>query len=495
MVEREKASITEFCSLGVTELGQFYRRGDLSPVEVTRATLDRIDQLNPVLNAYITVLHESALAAAKAAEVQLAKGIDLGPLHGIPVSVKDIIRVAGTRTTAGSKLFMDADLDNEDAHVVLMLRKAGAIILGKVNLHEFAMGDPDPDGFFGNVQNPYKVGYYSGSSSSGSGAAVASGLGVLSVGTDTGGSVRHPASICGVVGLKPTNGLVSSRGVIPLSPQLDCVGLLGRSVADVAAGLNAVAGYDPADPYCACIQASDYLKALERDIRGLRLGVPTNTIYQFGQPEVLSILEKGRKFLAEIGLTPIDIELPRAEETNEVCDLIIEVDLWLYHEQFNDQADLYGKDFTFRAQRGRETTAIQYARAKAAQNEIRRLWLNIFEHVDIIALPANAAAAPPHGVDKIEIAGAYHPLRMVTSRFNRVANLVGLPSMAIPIAVTLEGLPVGIQLLAPPFAEARLFAVAHALEQIIGLFPGAIQPKSDDRIFKVEGKAENGGDY
>ena len=463
--------MTELCSLGVGELGRLYRSRALSPVEVTKAILQRIERLNADFNIFLTVLSASALAAAAAAELQLAKGVDLGPLHGIPVSVKDIMRVAGTRTTAGSRMLVDAPQDREDAVVVQRLHRAGAILLGKVNLHEFAMGDPDPDGPFGNVQNPRKPGYYAGSSSSGSGAAVAAGLGTLSYGTDTGGSIRHPASLCGVVGLKPTNGLVSCGGVIPLSPGMDCVGPLGRTVADVAAGLAAVAGYDGGDPHADPTPPSDYLAALGRDVRGLRLGLPTNAIYRFGQPEVLSIQERGRQALIGLGLTPIPLELPRAEETNAVCDLILEVDLWVYHDQFQDRPEMYGRDFRLRAQRGRETTAIQYARAKVAQAEIRRLWLELFERIDLLVLPANAAAAPPHGQPTIEIDGTHHPLRMVTSRFNRAANLVGLPAMAVPIGATQDGLPVGIQLVAAPFADARLLAVGHALEDALGNLP------------------------
>lgn len=463
------------CELGVNELGRLYRRGELSPVEATRAVLDRITRLNPELNAYLTVLEEQALAAARAAELQFGAGIDLGPLQGIPVSVKDNIRVKSARTTAASRVLLDAPIDECDAPVVRRLRAAGAVLVGKTNLHEFANGAPDPEGPFGNVQNPRRIGHHAGISSSGSGAAVAAGLGVVSLGTDTGGSIRHPASVCGVVGLKPTYGLVPTRGVIPVSVHLDVVGPLGRSVADVAAGLGAIAGHDPADPSSALVAPDDYVGALGRDVRGLRLGLPSNRCFHFGRPEALALLERARASLAGLGLAPTPVELPLAEETlrrteppYDITTLIFSVDLLASHERYSGREGLYGRHLRERLQVGREISATQYARAREKQAEIRRRWLGVFEHVDLLVLPANVAGAPPHGSSTIEVDGTEYPAPVVTAGFNRPASLTGFPALVLPVGETPEGLPVGMQLVGPPFGESRLLAVGHALESALG---------------------------
>ena len=232
----------DLCSLGVFELARLYRENKVSPVEAVEAHLQRCDRLNPVLNAFLAILRDSAMEAARAAESLFRAGVDLGPLQGVPVSVKDIIRVRGTRTTAASKVLLEEGLDRDDAVVVRRLRAAGAILIGKTNLHEFATGDPDPAGPFGLVQNPRLVGCHPGSSSSGAGAAAAAGLGVIAVGTDTGGSVRIPAYLCGVAGLKPTTGRIDLGGIIPLSWTLDTVGPLARRVRDVGAAWAVCAG-------------------------------------------------------------------------------------------------------------------------------------------------------------------------------------------------------------------------------------------------------------
>ena len=459
----------ELCRLGVRELGHLFRTRKLSPVEITQITLTRIARLNPKLRAYITVLEDSAKAAARAAEQQLMAGIDLGPLHGVPVAVKDNIRARGTRTTAASRILLDAPPDDEDAPAVRRLRAAGAILIGKLNLHEFARGAPDNDGPFGNVQNPRKLGHQSGSSSSGPAAAVAAGLAVVSLGTDTGGSIRHPAGVCGVVGLKPTYGLVSLEGVIPASLALDHVGPLGRTVADVAGCLTAIAGHEIADPTSILAPVPDYLAALNRDVRGLRLGLPINADYRFGRPEALALIERGRQALLELGLVPVELDLtPSVEEVFVLSKVIIDVDMWAYFERFLDREDFFGRDFLERTLPAQEIRGVAYARAKEGQADIRRRWFSFFEQADVIALPGNVAGAPPHGQSTIEVDGQAHPVQRVCSRYNRISNITGFPAIVVPVGATAEGLPISLQLVGPPLAEARLLTVAHALERQLG---------------------------
>lgn len=466
--------MNDLCALGAADLGQLYRARKLSPVEVTVATLERIERLNPVLNAFITVLSESALAAARVAEAQFGAGFELGPMQGIPVSVKDIVNVKGSSTTAASRVLQHAGPDDDDAEVVRRLRAAGAVLIGKVNLHEFAFGVPDSDSPFGVVQNPRRIGYMAGGSSSGSGAAVAAGLGVVSIGSDTGGSIRNPASVCGLVGLKPTHDLVSVRGVIPVSEQLDDIGPIGRSVADVAACLTAIADDDrSASP------TNNYVSALQHEVRGLRVGVPNNACFQFGQPGALALNAHAHQCMRDLGLILVPIILPRAEEVRDVWEVIARVDLWTYHARHRDQEELYGRSFRGRAQAGRETHAVDYAKALATKTDIRRQWLTVFDRVDLLVLPGNVAGAQRHGTETVEINGQEYTVTMAYSPHNRTANITGFPALVLPVGDD-DGLPIGIQLQAPPRREARLLAVAAALEQSLGNLPNrlGIEPRT-----------------
>lgn len=460
---------SDLCSLGVADLARAYRDGSLSPVEVTRATLDRIAATQPVLNAFITVLAESALDAALAAEKLFVAGVDLGPLQGVPVSVKDIVNVRGTRTTAGSPQLLDAPLDEEDAPVAARLRKAGAILVGKTSLHEFAAGFPDKDGPFGWVQNPRRVGYQSGSSSSGAGAAAAAGLGVIAIGTDTGGSIRIPAILCGVAGLKATYGRVPTRGVVPLSWYLDHIGPLARTVADAAYCLQAIAGYDPLDRYSAAVPVDDYVSAIGRDVRGLRVGIPTDGFFQDVDPVVGATYRQALDALGDIGLTTREISLDRVEETPKISQVLIQVDGSAYHEQFRGREDRYGQNFKEFVLPGRDIGGIEYVQARRSMEEITRDWQRLFESVDIIATPSCPIVAPPHGATEVELNGAKRNIRMQLSRFTRPFNVSGFPALVIPTGVNPDGLPTSIQLVAAPFAEARLLAVGHALEEALGV--------------------------
>ncbi len=275
--------------LTIRELGEGYRRGEISPVEITRSCLERIEKLNPALNAFITVTGESAFAEARTAEAEISRGEWRGPLHGVPIALKDLIDTAGVRTTAGSALYKER-VPAEDAEIVRRLRLAGAVIVGKNNLHEFAYGGSSLISYFGEVRNPCDPNRVAGGSSGGSAAAVVTGMAYAAIGTDTAGSVREPAALCGCVGLKPTYGRVSSRGVISLSPSLDHVGPIAASVADCATVLQAIAGYDSADITTADIPVADYASALGESAKTLRVGVPRGYFYDDLDPEVGSAI-------------------------------------------------------------------------------------------------------------------------------------------------------------------------------------------------------------
>src|ERR1700686_3626652 len=287
----------------IAELAPRLRRKEVSPVEVARACLDRIEQFNPALNAFITVTAEAALAEARAAEIEISRGEWRGPLHGIPVALKDLIDTAGTRTTAASGLYQNR-VSAQDAEVVRRLRRAGAVILGKNNLHEFAYGGSSLVSFFGDTHNPWNTLHIAGGSSGGSAAAVAAGLCYAAIGTDTAGSIREPASLCGCVGIKPTYGRVSGRGLIPLSWSLDHIGPLTMTLADAAIVPQSIAGYDALDVGSANLPISDYVSSLRQGTKKLRVGIPRRFFYDYLDNEVRTAMDKA---LAVIGTLVADV--------------------------------------------------------------------------------------------------------------------------------------------------------------------------------------------
>jgi aspartyl-tRNA(Asn)/glutamyl-tRNA(Gln) amidotransferase subunit A len=449
----------ELCDLGVFELARLYRQGDVSPVEVVNAHLQRCERLNPVLNAYLVLLHDSARQAAHAMEALFQAGTHLSPLQGVPVSVKDLIRVRGTRTTAGSRVLLQEPADQNDAWVVQRLRAAGAIIIGKTNLHEFATGDPESEGPFGLVQNPRRIGYHPGSSSSGAGAAAAAGLGVIAVGTDSGGSVRIPACLCGVAGLKPTTGRIPLEGVIPLSSTLDTIGWLGRRVSDLGAAMTTCA--DPLRAYSP--------EQRNQGITGWRMGIPTGKFFRKMQPVVAAAFENTLQLLRDMGCQLIDFNPPGIEAMPELVPTFIQADASAYHERYREREHLYGPGFRERVFPGREMKALTYITARQRQLELQEKWLKLGSQYDVLIVPSGPALAPPHGVSTIEIDGESTPFRALLARFTRPFNLLGWPALSVPNGVSTEGLPTGVQIVGPPDTESRLLIVGQRIEQALGL--------------------------
>jgi aspartyl-tRNA(Asn)/glutamyl-tRNA(Gln) amidotransferase subunit A len=449
------------------QLAAAYRAGQLSPVEVTRAILERIESVDPSINAFITVSHDQALAAASAADRLFQAGIDLGPLQGVPVSLKDIFDVRGARTTCASAQRFDAEPAPRDAVAVARLRRAGAVVIGKTNLHEFAAGVPDPNGPFGWVQNPRRIGYQAGSSSSGSAAAVAAGLGPLSFGTDTAQSVRIPAALCGVVGLKPTYGRVPVTGVIPLSASLDHVGPLARSVADVAVALQVIAGHDPTDPLSSTRPVEAYADELGALDENIRIGIPANPFFREAEPAVLDAYGAAVEALERLGARLVDCTLDSVEETPSATQILLQVEAALYHERYRGREHLYGESFRQILLPGRTHSGMQYVRARQLQAELSRCWQRLFQGCDVLVTPTSPVVAPLHGVSQVQINGSARDFRLEVSRFTRPFSLTGLPAIALPSGRTPDGLPTSVQLIAAPFDEVRLLRVAAALEQAL----------------------------
>ncbi|MFY9682762.1 MAG: amidase [Candidatus Sulfotelmatobacter sp.] len=442
----------------IVELGPRLRRKEVSPVELTRACLDRIEKLNPVLNAFITVTAESALAEARAAEIEIARGEWRGPLHGIPVALKDLIDTAGTRTTAASGLYQNR-IPAEDAGVVLRLRRAGAVILGKNNLHEFAYGGSSLVSFFGDVHNPWGAEHIAGGSSGGSAAAVAAGLCYAAIGTDTAGSIREPAALCGCVGIKPTYGRVSARGVIPLSWSLDHVGPLAATVGDAAVVLQAIAGYDKRDVGSADIAVSDYVSALRDGAKGLRIGIPRAHFYEALDGEVAAAVEEA---LGVIGglvgeIRDVEIEIPadRAAQNAEA---------YAYHAQNVAQTpELYQPETVRRILWGADISAVEYIQQRRELDVARRYIQNIFADVDLLVTPTTPIPAPAIA-DLRKDTDALRPAELRLLRNTRPFNVWGLPAVSLPCGFTKGGLPIGLQIAGPQWREDLVLRLAQTYE-------------------------------
>ncbi len=439
------------------EAAALLRARRVSSVDLVRACAERIERLDRDLVAFITRTIDRALEEAGRADAELARGVDRGPLHGIPIALKDLFDVAGIRTTGGSRILVD-NVPQRSSAVAERLRAAGAACLGKTNLHEWAFGVTNQNPHFGAAKNPWDASRIPGGSSGGTAIAIATGMCFLSPGSDTGGSIRIPAALCGVAGLKPTYGRVSLRGVIPLSWTLDHAGPLARSVRDLAVALQVLAGHDAEDPGSADVPVDDYLSGLEAGASDLRVLVPTRHFFDECDPEVERAVREAIAVLEQGGARIVERDLPELALLAAQRP-IISVDAATYHrDDLRDRPDDIGADVRERLRYGTTVGAQDYAQARRDRETVRRLWTNVLHEVDVIATPTTRIAAPPReGQDALAAAAR---LTANTSPF----NLTGLPALSIPCGVTASGLPIGLQLLGKPFDEATLLAIAHQYE-------------------------------
>jgi aspartyl-tRNA(Asn)/glutamyl-tRNA(Gln) amidotransferase subunit A len=423
-------------------------------------SLAAIAELNPQLNAYLTVTAESALAEAQAAAAAFERGEDCGPLQGIPLALKDLYDVEGVRTTAGSIILAD-NIATKDSAVTERLRAGGAVLLGKLHLHEWATGVTNVNPHFGPCRNPWDPARIPGGSSGGSAAALAAGLCLGSFGSDTGGSIRIPAALCGVVGLKPTRGRVSLRSVVPLSWSLDHAGPMARRVRDAAILLQAVAGYDPDDPTSIDWPVDDYLSdgRGEHNLAGLRVIVPVNHFFEIGDPTVTGLAAEAIAELGRLGASVEHLQLPGIEQLGPYNTIMNMSDAATFHaEHLRERPDDIGADVLARYRIGQGQSATQYAEARQAQRIWRRKLERLLEGDTVLATPATPIAAVP-----IENNEAIESARRLTS-FTGTFNLTGLPAISVPCGFTPEGLPVGLQLVGRPWSEALVLRVAEAYE-------------------------------
>ena len=442
--------------LTLREASDAIHDGSLSSAALTDSVLQRADETEPKLNAYLTRLDDNARTQAAVADQELAAGRDRGPLHGIPFALKDLYDTAGIPTTGGSAFLRDR-VPDQDAAVVTMLKRAGIVLTGKLGMVEFAFGAVGTNPHNGDVHNPWGLDHVTGGSSSGSGAAIAAGSCLGTLGSDTGGSIRIPAALCGVVGLMPTYGRVSRRGVLPLSWTLDHVGPLARTVEDAAMVLNAIAGYDAEDPGSADVTVDDFTSHLGRDIHGLRVGVPRDPFWLNLNPEVQQACEAALDVLRDLGATVTDIDLPLQAATPRLMALIY-AEAAAYHiDMLQEHGDAYGPDVRSRIETGLKVPATVYLNEQRIRTQLIEETRQVFKTVDVLVSPTCATTAPAFA----DADGVQNEIVRLTAPY----DVTGIPAISIPCGFDANGLPVGLMLGGRHFDEVTLCRVAHAYEQ------------------------------
>ena len=446
----------------ITQAARALRAGKISSVELTEDSLAQIQMRNPELNAYLTVTHSQAREAAVRADRELAAGNDRGPLHGIPIALKDVFCTEGIRTTCGSLLF-ENHVPAYNSAVTDCLAEAGTVLTGKTGLHELAYGITSNNPHFGTIRNPHDPTRIPGGSSGGSAAAVASGMVPAAMGSDTGGSIRIPASFCGLVGLKPTSGRVSRFGVMPLDFSLDHMGPLTRTVRDAALMLQAIAGYDRRDDTSSHQAVGSYLPPERPNIQSLRIGRPTNFYFDRLEPEVRQAVDRAFQVAESLGAHIVPIEVPDITAINVVARVILMSEAAALLEPYLHQREKFGPDVLALFDQGRALAAIDYINAQRLRRLIQQDYAKVWQHIDVLFTPTSPICAPKIGQIDVVIEGTAQDVRMASTCFVRAFNLLGWPALSLPLPSA--SLPIGLQIVAQPFEETRILNVAAALEE------------------------------
>jgi aspartyl-tRNA(Asn)/glutamyl-tRNA(Gln) amidotransferase subunit A len=455
----------EICYMSAGDLSKLVQSKEISPVEIIEAHLTRIDATEPVLNSFITLLADQARKAARQAEKDIQAGRYKGPLHGIPVALKDLYNTGGVRTTSGSRIF-DTFIPAEDCTVAAKFHQAGAILLGKLNMHQFAYGPTGENPDYGHMHNPWNPDMVTGGSSGGSGSAAAAGQCTITTGSDTGGSIRIPAALCGIVGLKPTYGLVSRYGLSALSWSLDHPGPMTRTVEDTAITMNVIAGHDPRDVASAKVDIPDYTSALTGDVKGLRIGIVKEYFEAPLDPQVRKAVMDAISLLESMGAEVKEVSYPMFNQSQAISSTVLMAEATAYHRDLleKDGHQLY-EPVRQRLEAGLFISAAEYLRAQQARSIFDQQGRRLLDEVDLLAGPTEPITAPEILASKVMAGEQEVGVVGALTQYTRPYNINGFPAVSVPCGFSDDGMPIGLQLAGRPFDELTVLRAAHAYEQ------------------------------
>jgi aspartyl-tRNA(Asn)/glutamyl-tRNA(Gln) amidotransferase subunit A len=455
----------EICYMGAGDLSKLVQSKEISPVEIIEAHLTRIDATEPMLNSFITLLADQARKSARQAEKDIQAGRYKGPLHGIPVALKDLYNTGGVRTTSGSRIF-DTFIPSEDCTVAAKFHQAGAILLGKLNMHQFAYGPTGENPDYGHMHNPWNPDMVTGGSSGGSGSAAAAGQCTITTGSDTGGSIRIPAALCGIVGLKPTYGLVSRYGLSSLSWSLDHPGPMTRTVEDTAITMNVIAGHDPKDVASAKVDIPDYTSALTGDVKGLRIGIVKEYFEAPLDPQVRKAVMDAISLLESMGAEIKEVSYPMFNQSQAISSTVLMAEATAYHRDLleKDGHQLYDP-VRQRLEAGLFISAAEYLRAQQARSIFDQQGRRLLDEVDLLAGPTEPVTAPEIMASKVMAGEQEVGVVGALTQYTRPYNINGFPAISVPCGFSDDGMPIGLQLAGRPFDELTVLRAAHAYEQ------------------------------